>query len=969
MRLFFILIFFKISITISFINEFISSKLKLRNIIENSNGNDTKNNTSKNEDISNKDDPEMLGKIITHLAEKKMNLIYKNYSNISFPCQNFLKYILHDSNEYRNNFDKNIGQKRYSSREYAIKTLLDSSKTSNELTYYDSCISMTRLSYPNLTANYSYFVLFLNNFNRTNKSRIDYEESYYLYGFCVPDDGSCSSEDYTKIYNILNADFEYAFSNRIVNISNDTGNFLVNKREKNYKNLSLSIIIVCIISFWCLLIFLRSPIFFLLKLCFRKKNILKTIKNKDCDESTNGSYRDNKYFIPKWLIKLNSCFSLSDNFEELFNVKTNISSMNNYSGLTEIRGLTSISMFFTILGFTCLGLFNCPVKNTGIYQIRSLLRHFLYYFVFIGLRFSPRILISCNGYSLIYKYLCYIDKYAHNFSVFRFVIYQSYKYFLLIILILNFRFGLDLIYMLFKGDMPIWRFFHKIFMEDGMGNDEYKKYKSKWFTYLIDFLGYKYFLIQNTKLTDKELMDYFWVPFNDIIFFLFGIILITFGYKCKLRIDIFIIVLIPLTIFGKVVFSYLYIAEESNPLFPENKLNPLYSTLYYYMFDYGKFMTNPLFNLPYFLIGLHFGLINYSLQNGVMNKFDSSIYSKINSFSFLTKDEDDKGGDLFQDEKEGKEIDEDNNKDKKKDNIINNSNEISNLDIIKGDKENEKLETKINNKEEKEEKDEAEYESNCMLSKTPVKNYKTETKKFPFLKFSIKYINYRKRSSEVLYLIIAIILIAPLLVHSIFLKINQNNLEDFLTEFKKDNNKYDTKIFLSLLNLESYLSSNVVNAVFRVDIEFFVFFIHLLIFILQVKGRNNILSFFTDIRWGIFSKCYFSFSVLCNMVILFSIYSAESLISVNIYTIYLYFIFNTILIIFYMSFTYICFELPLKKLIKNLFYKSKDNNDADDNIDKSEQDNIDKDNEPMIDNEYDEDKLILKDEDEDDDDL
>ena len=959
MRLFFILIFLEISISISFINEFIFSPQKLRNILENSEGNNTKNDSN-----SYKNKPEMLGKIVTHFAEKKMKLIYKNNSGVNESCQNYLKGIFNDSNEYRNYFNNDIGQKKYSSREYVIKILLDSSKTSNELTYYDSCTSMTRLNYNNLKNNYSYFVLFLENTNRTNKSRLDYEESYYLYGFCVPNDGSCSSQDYTNIYNIVNADFHYAFSNEIDNI-NKTGNFLVTKNvnESIYENLYLSKVTIGIIVSWFMLIIFSSPIFFLLKLCFRKKNS-KAIKNKDPDESTNGTKRDNKYIIPKWLIKLNSCFSFSDNFEELFNVKTNIALMNNYSGLTEIRGLTSISMLFTILGFTFLGVFNCPVKSTGIYQIRNLLRHYLYSLVFIGLRFSPRILISCNGYTLMYKYLCYIDKYIENFSVFKFIIYQSYKYFLLIILILFFRFGLDYIYVISNKDMPIWRFFHKIFMEGKIGDN---KYKSEKFTYLIAFLGYKHFLINNTNMVKKELIDYFWVPFNDIIFFFFGVILITIGYKCKLRIDILILVLIPLTIIGKVVFSYLYIPDKDNLL---------YSTLYYYMFDYGKFMTNPLFNLPYFLIGLLFGLMNYTLQNGVMNNFDSSIYIKINSFSFLAKNENDQDGNLFQDEEENKEKDED----KKNDNIINNRNEISNLDKIKDDEENEKLENRINNKSKKEE---SENGSNYMTSKAPVKNYKTELKKFPFLKSSIKYINYRKTSSIFFIVFITIIILsAPILVHYIFLEFNQKELEQLIPEYKKDKDNEAIRIeFLSLLNLEGFLSNNILNAVFRVDIEFFVFFIQLLIFILQIKGKNNILSFFTDIRWGIFSKCYFSFSVLCNMVILFSIYSSESLISLNIYTIYLYFIFNTILIVFYMFVIYICFELPLKKLIKNMFYKSEDNSDDindDDDDDNNDNDNdndnddndkghlINKDNEPKIFKEFDENKLILKDEDEED---
>jgi hypothetical protein len=486
-------------------------------------------------------------------------------------------------------------------------------------------------------------------------------------------------------------------------------------------------------------------------------------------------------------------------------------------------------------------------------------------------------------------------------------------------------------------------------------------FENHWYNFLFDLLGYKHFLINPTKLADKELIDYFWVPFNDIFCFFFGIILITIGYKFKLRIDIMILVLISITFIGKVIFSYVYVNNNE-----ENEKNKkLYSTLYYYLFDYGKYMTNPLFNISYFLIGLYFGLMNYALQNGAMNKFDSSIYEKIGSFSFLSKSENEEKEDIFQVDKE-EEINEKKNKDKTKDNIINNSNEISNLDILKEDEEKEK-EKLINNINNQEKIEVFEDDSFYKLSKTPVKNFKTQLKKFPFLELPIKYINFRKRNSEIFIDIITIIILAlPITVHYTFLYLNQKELDK---KKPKEYNEDTNKEYLEILNLESYLSNDVVNAVFRVDIEFFVFFIQLFIFILQIKGRNNILSFFTDIKWGIFSKCYFSFSVVCNMVILFTIYSAESIISLNIYTIYLYFIFNTILIIIFMSLVYIFLELPMKKLIKNLFYKSKDNNDADDNIDKSEQDNIDKDNDPMIDNEYDEDKLILKDEDEDDDDL
>ena len=42
-------------------------------------------------------------------------------------------------------------------------------------------------------------------------------------------------------------------------------------------------------------------------------------------------------------------------------------------------------------------------------------------------------------------------------------------------------------------------------------------------------------------------------------------------------------------------------------------------------------MINPLFNLPYFLIGMYFGLMNYTIQKGILNLNKCSFYSNFNS--------------------------------------------------------------------------------------------------------------------------------------------------------------------------------------------------------------------------------------------------------------------------------------------------------------------------------------------------
>ena len=65
-----------------------------------------------------------------------------------------------------------------------------------------------------------------------------------------------------------------------------------------------------------------------------------------------------------------------------------------------------------------------------------------------------------------------------------------------------------------------------------------------------------------------------------------------------------------------------------------------YSTLYYYLLDYGKFMLNPLFNLPCYLIGMYFGLINYSVQKGIISLNTLDLFN--NNQKKLIKNEEEK---------------------------------------------------------------------------------------------------------------------------------------------------------------------------------------------------------------------------------------------------------------------------------------------------------------------------------------
>jgi hypothetical protein len=127
----------------------------------------------------------------------------------------------------------------------------------------------------------------------------------------------------------------------------------------------------------------------------------------------------------------------------------------------------------------------------------------------------------------------------------------------------------------------------------------------------------------------------FWMPFYEIIFFLIGIFIIFFGFKCKMRIDIIILCLIPLLYIGKILYSYLIVDYKNG--FDEELEFPVqkcYSTLFYVFFNYGRDMINPLFNLSYYLIGMYFGLVNYTIQKGI-----NKLYKSNKAKSFITREE------------------------------------------------------------------------------------------------------------------------------------------------------------------------------------------------------------------------------------------------------------------------------------------------------------------------------------------
>ena len=90
----------------------------------------------------------------------------------------------------------------------------------------------------------------------------------------------------------------------------------------------------------------------------------------------------------------------------------------------------------------------------------------------------------------------------------------------------------------------------------------------------------------------QNLIFYFYIPINEVFFFIIGTALISLGYRFKFRIDIIILVLILLVYLFKII---LYIVNQT-------QATKIYTTTDYYLFNHGLNIIHPLFNLNYFLI-------------------------------------------------------------------------------------------------------------------------------------------------------------------------------------------------------------------------------------------------------------------------------------------------------------------------------------------------------------------------------
>ena len=830
----------------------------------------------------------------------------KNISkaNISNSCKNVLnKYLLGQLDQ------NNLTNISYIVSDYNIVKLLDdSSKNRNNLGTYDKCMQKLYKMKGLLTRRIkayndpdkilsTYVVLTAESLKSNNTKDDDVNEILELdnflivHGFCLPqgydlNNEYCTDEDYKNLLIYANDSFNDIFQFKDTNIDIFT---LRNKplESEDFTSWVIFLNILPLIYFGLQAIFIIFSSIYLY--CHNKKKTEIISENKKIIEDNeddnkgliNNTKQKNSYQI---LYDIMHCFSFVENAKELFSFSLNATKFNNDSGLNYIRGLIGLSILFTAFGFTFIVLYNSPSKVSSSGHILEFFydNWFLNIIVEIGIRYSPRIILSCSGYLLAYKFISYLDKniIQETDSVIilsiKFIFYQFHKYFLLIMLLLSERFSVYHLFKLFYEYInPIFKFLYV-----------YRLQRPGIKKFLLSFtlLGhYFYKTDEEQNLNGSNLLQYLWMPFNEIFFFLIGVCIISTGFKMKWRIDYFILCFVPVLYIAKIIYSYVTRNYYEDGRFP---LHDCYPTLYYVFFNYGRDMINPLFNLPYYLIGIYFGLINYTIQKGIID-----IYKTNNEQLFISKNE---YSNLFTKKGEEGEMDKSN----------------SSFD----DQSAPEIEGNANN-----------------LSNDKKEEYCEEIKQMPFLITPTKMVQWhRKQSNNILIILCIIFIILFLFFVYIILIFGKYYIN------AKGGEEYFKEAFVNPF----------VNFIYRIDIELVIIFVQWFSFIIMIKMNDLAFEFFNNVFWIVLSRPYFSYILVVNTLLLFLFYHEETLTDINSISVLMFTLIGGGFTFLFLSIFYILYELPLKRVIRLFFKNDIDEKDKDnEEINEKENEESENDNE------------------------
>jgi hypothetical protein len=583
--------------------------------------------------------PSPFETILSFIHENLLSTLNKTSSFLSTDCQKNITFILLDENsQYITKFFYDSADNRND-----VESFIYCSKNSPKLNYSDT---ESKSFYGNLT----YSIIQINKKNWVNIIDLRYKSGRFLLGVCFIK--YCTENDFSIFFTQFNQEIgnPLGLSKNDELTVYDMQNYEINYQWQMLAKLIPFIIMLTLILF----AFVPSIPGCLLSCCIKKAKIKKseetnifdllkedgnlkstfieeeldqynsrniTIKSDSkenkisltrqtlTDETNLREYRRNEFIL---------CFKFLDNYENFFEIKNSMTY--NESGINILRGIQGFSIIFMIIGNIYLYLLLSPLKIYSVFQHKLLVTSTFLGVLQVGMRYAPRMLLACSGFSLSFKLLSYLDNICENevssmesepeieedpnyimlnftskkileklrFShLSKFLLSQSYKYILYVLVIFFFKYSFYELPNLFVNPGTMWVYL-KLNIIDKMS--------------FYDLLA-TIFLLRPIIISGEEIYFSFWLSQNEILYYIFSSIVIFLCFKKNWRMDIFFLITFNLIIVYRLTF-YFFLSE--------NKIYPILGDYY----D-GKlnFFLSPIYNYSFFIIGIYFGLVNYVFQN------------------------------------------------------------------------------------------------------------------------------------------------------------------------------------------------------------------------------------------------------------------------------------------------------------------------------------------------------------------
>ena len=262
---------------------------------------------------------------------------------------------------------------------YIIKLYTDSTPTHNNLKGYSTCYDGF---YPNLKNRTTYDIkdnltfLIFSYKNELSKEAISLNSYSNVFGVCVPK--GCSIEEYETIF----LEFRDLY-NVIPNVMNNKFFVTDLKEENEYKNkyfiIFLQFIPCFILLCFVLLVFFPELVYAFTCCCSNTKR--------------------NEY---------EKCFEFKENLNELL-PSSNNTKIHNENGLEIVSGLRGIGMILLVCGLVLKNLFITPVKKYTEKEFEIYMGEPFFSMLFFCSKFGYKFLYSISGFSLVYKFLFFLD--------------------------------------------------------------------------------------------------------------------------------------------------------------------------------------------------------------------------------------------------------------------------------------------------------------------------------------------------------------------------------------------------------------------------------------------------------------------------------------------------------------------------------------------------------------------------------